>query len=178
MPEPSHDQVPPDPWVARFSTLIPTGGAVLDLAAGAGRHAIFLSGLGYSVTAVDRDVSRLAASGPPEIGAIEAIEADLEAGGWPFPDRQFAGIVVANYLHRPLFPHLLGALAPGGVLIYRTFQAGNEKYGRPRNPEFLLHPRELMAAVRGLEIRAYEAGEVRHPAPAVIQRICAIRPPA
>ena len=178
MPDPGHDQVPPDPWVARFSGLIPNGGAVLDLAAGAGRHAMFLSKLGYSVTAVDRDVSRLIASGPAGIEAIEAIEADLEAGGWPLPGRQFAGIVVANYLHRPLFPHLLGALAPGGVLIYRTFQAGNEKYGRPRNPEFLLRPRELMAAVRGLEIRAYEAGEVRHPAPAVIQRICAIRPPA
>ena len=167
--------MPPDPWVARFSRLIPGGGAVLDLAAGAGRHAKYLSKLGYSVTAVDRDVSRLTASGP---AGIEAIEADLEAGGWPLPGRQFAGIVVANYLHRPLFPYLLGALAPGGVLIYRTFQAGNEKYGRPRNPDFLLRPRELMAAVRGLEIRAYEAGEVRHPAPAVIQRICAIRPPA
>ena len=167
--------MPPDPWVARFSRLIPDGGAVLDLAAGAGRHAIFLSERGYTVTAVDRDVSRLTASGP---AGIEAIEADLEAGGWPLPGRQFAGIVVANYLHRPLFPHLLDALAPGGVLIYRTFQAGNEKYGRPRNPDFLLRPRELMAAVRGLEIRAYEAGEVRHPAPAVIQRICAIRPPA
>ena len=175
MPETSHDQVPPDPWVARFSRLIPNGGAVLDVAAGAGRHAIFLSELGYSVTAVDRDISRLTASGP---AGIEAIEADLEAGGWPLPGRQFAGIVVANYLHRALFPHLLDALGPGGVLIYRTFQAGNEKYGRPRNPDFLLRPRELMAAVRGLEIRAYEAGEVRHPAPAVIQRIFAIRPPA
>ncbi len=178
MPDPLHDQVPPDPWVARFSRLIPDGGAVLDLAAGAGRHAMFLSERGYSVTAVDRDISRLTASGPAGIGAIEALEADLEAGGWPLPGRQFAGIVVANYLHRPLFPHLLGALAPGGVLIYRTFQAGNEKYGRPRNPEFLLRPRELIAALRGLEIRAYEAGEVRRPAPAVIQRICAIRPPA
>ena len=173
--------MPPDPWVARFSRLIPGGGAVLDLAAGAGRHAIFLSELGYSVTAVDRDISRLIASGPAGIEAIEAIEAietDLEAGGWPLPGRRFAGIVVANYLHRALFPRLLDALAPGGVLIYRTFQAGNEKYGRPRNPEFLLRPRELMAAFRGLEIRAYEAGEVLHPAPAVIQRICAIRPPA
>ena len=175
MPDPSHDQVPPDPWVARFARLIPNGGAVLDVAAGAGRHAMFLSKLGYSVTAVDRDVSRLTASGP---AGIEAIEADLEAGGWPLPGRQFAGIVVANYLHRALFPHLLDALAPGGVLIYRTFQAGNEKYGRPRNPDFLLRPRELIAAVRGLEIRAYEAGEVRRPAPAVIQRVCAIRPPA
>ncbi len=167
--------MPPDPWIARFAGLIPDGGAVLDLAAGSGRHAIFLSGLGYSVTAVDRDVSRLIASDPAR---IEAIEADLEAGGWPFPDRRFAGIVVANYLHRALFPHLLDVLAPGGVLIYRTFQAGNEKYGRPRNPNFLLRPRELIAAFRGLEIRAYEAGEVLHPAPAVIQRICVIRPPA
>ncbi len=178
MPEPSHDQVPPDPWVARFAGLIPDGGAVLDLAAGSGRHAIFLSELGYAVTAVDRDVSRLIASAPAGIEAIETIETDLEAGGWPLPGRRFAGIVVTNYLHRALFPHLVDALGPGGVLIYRTFQAGNEKYGRPRNPNFLLRPRELMAAFRGLEIRAYEAGEVFHPAPAVIQRICAIRPPA
>ena len=175
MSEFSHDQVSPDPWVARFSRLIPNGGAVLDLAAGAGRHAIFLSQLGYAVTAVDRDISRLTASGP---AGITAIETDLEAGDRPLPDRQFDGIIVTNYLHRALFPHLLDALGPGGVLIYRTFQAGNEKYGRPRNPKFLLRPRELMVAVRGLEIRAYEAGEVLHPRPAVIQRICAIRPPA
>ena len=124
---------------------------------------------------MDRDISRLIASGP---AGITAIETDLEAGDWPLPDRQFDGIIVTNYLHRALFPHLLDALTPGGVLIYRTFQAGNEKYGRPRNPKFLLRPRELMVAVRGLEIRAYEAGEVLHPRPAVIQRVCAIRPPA
>jgi hypothetical protein len=102
---------------------------------------------------------------------------DLEGGPWPFEGQTFDGIVVANYLHRPLFPRLLEALAPGGVLIYETFAAGNERFGKPSNPAFLLKPGELLEAVRGhLDVIAYEALEVSEPRPAVVQRICAVKP--
>lgn len=103
--------------------------------------------------------------------------ADLETVPWPYEGQPFAGIVVVNYLHRPLFPHLLAALAPGGVLIYETFAAGNERFGRPSNPDFLLKPGELLEAVRGrLDVIAYEGLEVSEPRPAVVQRICAAKP--
>jgi len=163
---------PPSPWVGRFIGLVRKDGAVLDLACGSGRHAVMAAGLSHHVTALDRDVSRLTAD-----DALEIIEADLESDApWPLPDRQFDGIVVANYLHRPLFPVLVDSLSPGGVLIYETFSVGNEKYGRPRNPDFLLRDGELLDAFSGvLSVVAYECGVVDHPAPAVIQRIAAVK---
>ena len=83
--------------------------------------------------------------------------ADIENGAVAVRARRYAAVVVANYLHRPLFPELLAALAPGGVLIYETFAAGNERYGRPSNPDFLLRPGELLDVVRGrLRVVAYE----------------------
>jgi SAM-dependent methyltransferase len=125
------------------------------------------------VDAVDRDpevTARLA--GTP---GVTSRCADIEAGPWPYAGQQFAGIVVANYLHRPLIPRLLEALAPGGVLIYETFAAGNERFGRPSNPDFLLRPGELLEAVRGrLNVIAYEELEVSEPRPAMVQRICAV----
>lgn len=165
---------PPSPWVMRFAPLIRAGGTALDLACGSGRHARALAAAGYRVTAVDRDISRL---GPAD--GIEAIQADLEDGGpWPFAERAFDGIVVANYLHRPLFPALVSSLAPGGVLIYETFAVGNEAYGRPTNPDFLLRDGELLEAVSGtLSVVAFEAGYVERPNPAVVQRIAAVRDP-
>jgi len=100
--------------------------------------------------------------------------ADLEAGPWPYPGSTFAAVVVANYLHRPLLPALVGALAPNGLLIYETFAAGNERFGRPSNPAFLLQPGELLEAVRGrLRVLAYEDLQVAEPKPAMVQRICA-----
>jgi hypothetical protein len=143
------------------------------LAAGRGRHTLFFNNLGYRVSALDRDVSAL-----QELGAagVEIIAADLEDGSaWPLAGRQFDGIVVTNYLYRPLFPFLAGALAPGGVLIYETFGIGNERFGKPSNPNFLLRPGELLefAATHGLQVLAYECGGVSEPKPAVIQRIVA-----
>jgi len=163
------------PWAARFAALIPPGGTVLDLACGGGRHVRLLRARGHPVVALDRDLSRLGT--PRDDTGVEAVEADLEDGSpWPLPGRLFAGIVVANYLHRPLFPVLVDSLAEGGVLIYETFAAGNERFGKPSNPDFLLKPGELLEAVRGkLRVVAYEDGIVESPRPVAIQRICAIR---
>ncbi len=167
---------PPSPWVVRFAGLVPAGGAVLDLACGAGRHGRFFLGRGHPVTFLDRDVGALAdLAGRP---GVEILGADLEAGGpWPPGDRRFAGVVVTNYLHRPILPAIVAAVAPGGVLIYETFARGHERFGRPANPDFLLMPGELLEAVAGrLEVVAYENLEVGEPRAALVQRIAAVRP--
>ena len=169
---PKHEGAEASDWVVRHAALVPRGGSVLDLAAGGGRHARLFAALGHPVVAVDRNVARLA--GEP---GIVAIPADLEDGSpWPLGDRRFDGIVVTNYLWRPLLPRLVAAVAPGGTLIYETFALGNEAFGRPRNPDHLLKPGELLEVVRGaLTVRAYEHGRIDRPAPAMIQRIAAVR---
>jgi SAM-dependent methyltransferase len=153
---------------------VPRSGAVLDLAAGGGRHSRLFLDLGYRVTALDRDVSRLAS-----LAGAEIIAADLEDGSpWPLDGRQFAGIVVANYLHRPILPRIAAALGPGGVLLYETFSLGQERYGKPRNPDHLLRPGELLAFAEtaGLTVLTYFCGAT--PEPAVRQRMAARRPVA
>jgi SAM-dependent methyltransferase len=165
----------PSAWVQSHAYLLCRGAKILDLAAGSGRHARYFSDLGFKVTAVDRDTSRLSDLAGQN---VEIVAVDLEDGSpSPLGGRQFDGIVVTNYLHRPLFPHLATALAPGGVLIYETFGAGNERYGKPSNPAFLLRPGELLAfaAAHGLQVLAYECGEVLEPKPAITQRIVAKR---
>lgn len=167
----NHNLHAPGDWVQRHMHLIPKGGAVLDLAAGRGRHSRLLADAGYTVTAADRDISGLA-----DLGGVRTIAIDLEAEDWPFAEAEFAGIVVTNYLHRPLFRHLIDALADGGVLIYQTFAAGNEAYGRPTNPDFLLRPGELLDAFTpALTVIAYQHGIIGRPEPAVIQRIAAVK---
>lgn len=172
-----HDLRLPSAWVTRWADQVPAGGRVLDVACGKGRHARFFAIRGHAVEAVDRDPDVLAwLAGTPGVAPRCA---DIEAGPWPYAGQKFAGIVVVNYLHRPLFPLLLAALAPGGVLIYETFAAGNERFGRPSNPDFLLKPGELLETVRGrLHVIAYEELEVSEPRPAVVQRICASKPAA
>lgn len=163
----------PSPWVERFAPLIPEGGLVLDLACGAGRHTRYLNALGYRVLAVDIDVAGVDDLSTHE--NVEILQADLEGGEWPFGGRRFEGIVVTNYLHRPLLPRLVESLAPGGVLIYETFAKGNEKLGRPSKPEFLLNPAELLDAFAPrLTIMAYEHAIEEEPTPSVRQRICAV----
>ena len=155
----------------RFAPLVPAGGTVLDVACGAGRHTRYFLSRGHAVVAVDRDVSAVVGSG------AEAIEADLEDGS-PFPvaGRQFEGVVVTNYLWRPVLAAIVGAVGPGGVLLYETFAAGNERFGRPTRPDFLLQPGELLEAVRaGFRVVGYEDVVVDEPRPAAVQRICAIR---
>ena len=162
----------PSPWVVRFLPLIQKDGDVLDLACGQGRHSVLLASEGWHITALDKDVSRL-----PRDERINPVEANLEGGKpWPLAGQHFDGIVVTNYLHRPLFPILIDSLRPGGVMIYETFAVGNETLGRPRNPEFLLREEELLEAVSGkLTVVAYEAGAIEQPAPAVVQRIAAVK---
>jgi SAM-dependent methyltransferase len=168
---------PPSSWIARHAHLVPVSAPVLDLAAGGGRHTRYFKGLGHAVTAVDRDVSGLADLGGD--AQIEVMAADLEGGApWPLGARRFAGIVVTNYLHRPLFPKIAAALQLGGVLLYETFGLGNARFGRPSNPDFLLKPGELLgfAEAEGLVVMAYHCGEVAEPRPAVLQRFVAARP--
>jgi hypothetical protein len=137
---------------------------------------LFLS-LGHAVTAVDRDLSGLADL--DDDARLERIETDLETdAAFPLAGRAFAAVVVTNYLHRPLLPALVEAVAPGGLLLYETFAAGNERFGKPSNPDFLLRPGELLEAARGrLRVIAYEDVSIAEPRPAVVQRIAARREP-
>ena len=163
----------PSEWVQRWAPLIPPGGRVLDVASGSGRHARWLATHGHPVDAVDRDAEALATLS--DARGVTTHCADLENGPWPFEAGRYAGVVVTNYLHRPLFPELLAALTPRGVLIYETFAVGNERYGRPSNPAFLLKPGELLDVLRGrLRVIAYEDVHVEHPKPAMVQRVCGL----
>jgi SAM-dependent methyltransferase len=164
----------PSPWVARFASLVPDGARVLDLACGQGRHARLFAGRGARVLAVDRDPEVLAAL--DGAAGIETKQVDLEAGSWPLASERFDAIVVVAYLYRPLFPSLFDALADDGTLIYETFARGNEAYGRPANPDFLLERGELLRLAEArLRVIAFEegivvAGERR----CVVQRLAAV----
>jgi SAM-dependent methyltransferase len=165
----------PSPWVVRFAPLVVPGERVLDLACGSGRHARFFASRGCEVEAVDRDAAALASL--QGMARIHARALDLEAGGWPYTDREFDAIVVTNYLHRPLFPRLFASLNVTGVLIYETFMLGNERFGRPSNPAFLLRQDELIELVRGcFDIVAFEQGIIGEPKPASVQRLAAVKP--
>lgn len=161
-------------WVRRFAPIIPKGGAVLDLACGAGRHTALLTSLGYDVLAVDRDISA-AQSLQSESIRIQAL--DLEGSDWPLLDQQFYGIVVTNYLYRPFLDQLPKMLGEGGVLIYETFADGNAAFGKPSNPDFLLKTGELLALAErsALKVLAYEDIYLDQPKPAMVQRICAVK---
>jgi len=168
----SRDRAEPSAWVRRWAPMIRPGGAVLDVACGSGRHARWLARLGFEIDAVDRDPALFA--DPPH--GVTVLGADLEGAPWPYAGRAFDAIVVTNYLHRPLLPVLVRALEPGGVLIYETFAQGNERFGKPSNPAFLLAPGELLEAVRGsLRVIAYEDLTVEEPRPAAVQRLAARR---
>jgi SAM-dependent methyltransferase len=175
-PRPDHNKpngYVPSPWVRRFAATSPKIGQVLDLACGGGRHVRLLLEFGHQVVAVDKDTSRIA----DLKASCEVIEADLEApGSDPLAGRRFSGIIVTNYLHRPILAKLPDALENAGVLIYETFADGNERFGKPRNPDHLLKAGELLDAVQGkLRVIAYEDLIVTEPRPAAVQRIAAIK---
>jgi len=162
----------PSPWIVRWTGAIAPGGTVLDVACGAGRHARYLAGLGLRVTAVDRDRDAVASLH----GISEGLVSDLERAPWPFLGRRFDAVIVTNYLSRALMPRLVASVNAGGLLLYETFAVGQEKLGRPANPDFLLQPAELLAAAPGLHILAYEDGSLGAP-PRRVQRIAAWRAP-
>lgn len=180
-----HNLDQPSQWVARFSSLIPRSSSdlpVLDLACGYGRHSKFLAKAGHFVLAVDRDdhCLGLIKNGLEQAIAqnIEILCTDLEGQDWPLSQRSVLGLVVTNYLYRPRMQNLLELVAPGGVLIYETFAQGNEAFGKPSNPDFLLRPHELLDWIRAdssFQILGFEQGIVQQPKPASVQRICAVR---
>jgi SAM-dependent methyltransferase len=169
-----HGAEAPSAWVLRFAARVAPGSRVLDVACGRGRHARLFAGQGCVVDAVDIDAE--AGEALAQVPGVRFLRADLEGGPWPYAGRQFDAIVVTHYLHRPLLPLLAEALAPGGVLIYETFMVGQEGFGRPRNPAFLLRPRELLDAFGPLlAVLAFEEGVVSLPRPARVSRLCAVR---
>jgi SAM-dependent methyltransferase len=171
-----HTEQRPSEWIRRFAPLVAPGGRVLDVACGGGRHTRLFAERGCAVVAVDRE-PRL----DPDLQSNALVDlrmADLEQEPWPLGGERFDAIVVTNYLHRPLFPHLLAALAPSGVLLYETFAVGNAAFGKPGNPAFLLAPRELLDAFAALRVIAFEDGYEQAPRPAMVQRIAATRPAA
>ncbi len=159
------------PWILRFTHLLAPGASLLDLACGKGRHTRYFAGRGCKVTAIDIDID--AVSG---LAGVEAIKADLESGdGWPLAGRRFDAVIVTNYLWRPILPDIIAATGPQGVLLYETFGRGNEKFGKPSSPDFLLKPGELPDAVQDrLQVVAYEHGRITRPKAAIVQRICAV----
>lgn len=172
----------PSAWVERFGPSVPTSARVCDVACGGGRHTRWFAARGHDVLAIDRDLSGvadLADTDPTEGLRVELLEADLEDGAPPpIPSRAFGVVVVTNYLWRPILGALVDAVAPGGLLLYETFAVGNERFGRPTNPDFLLRRNELLelALAHDLVVVAFEDVEVDLPRPAVVQRIAATRP--
>ena len=173
-----HGSEPVSAWVQRWSSLVPAGGTVLDVACGLGRHTRWFLARGHRVFAVDRSAAAIdgvLALAPSGIGErLETRVADLESGPWPFAGQRFDAVVVTNYLWRPLLPVIVDSVAPGGALIYETFAAGNEAYGKPSRADFLLQSGELLVACAGLRVVAFEDGYLDGP-PRRVQRIAAVR---
>ncbi|MAF84277.1 MAG: class I SAM-dependent methyltransferase [Gammaproteobacteria bacterium] len=170
----NHDHQDISTWVRQHARRLAPSSELLDLACGKGRHTRYLANLGHRVTAIDLNLSGI--RDLTTNNQVELIEHDLENSPWPFTGRHFDGIIVTNYLYRPLFSNLLAALSAGGTLIYDTFAAGNEHLGQPENPAFLLNPGELLEAFASeLHVVAYDHGRTDEPRPAIRQRLCGIR---
>ncbi len=168
----------PSPWIVRWSHLLAPGATVLDVACGPGRHLAWFAGRDHTVTGVDQDIE-LARQ---QVPSAELVCADIEIGPWPLRTadgqlRTFGAVVVTNYLWRPLLDTIAGSVAPGGILLYETFAAGNETFGRPSRPDFLLQPGELLRTCAAMDVVAYEQGYLPDP-PRMVQRIAALKPAA
>lgn len=173
--------LPASEWVVSHASKVVPGGRVLDYACGHGRHALWLASQGFNVVAVDKDVEVL--EGLAEKARIFSLPIvtqaiDLEENIWKFSDSEyveaFDGLVATNYLYRPVLLQLPKLLKKQGVLIYETFAVGNEAFGKPSNPNFLLQPNELLSFSSNMKILAYEDLQIQSPKQACIQRICAV----
>jgi SAM-dependent methyltransferase len=172
----NHGPSKPSQWIRRFLSGVKEGGDILDVACGAGRHLRLALELGHSVTGIDRDLSRVEdIAGRKDVGLIEA---DLEAGrAFPLKDMRYDGVLVTNYLWRPILSDIIGCVAEDGVLIYETFALGHERHGKPSSPDFLLKNNELLEAVLPrLTIVAYEHGLRGGDYSKIVQRIAACGP--
>jgi SAM-dependent methyltransferase len=170
-PQLPHSSSAPSEWITRFAHLLPPQAQVLDIACGSGRHAAYLAQCGHRVTGVDRNTEALALLP----ASVKAVTADIENSPWPLPGQQFDAVIVTHYLWRALWPQILASVRAGGVLLYETFGQGNERYGKPSRPDFLLAPGELLQVCAGWHVVAYEHG-VRSQPDRVVQRIAAICP--
>jgi rhodanese-related sulfurtransferase len=153
----------PSDWLLANADLLPRGGAALDVACGRGRHALLLASAGFRVRAIDADASRIEALRTVADRwhlAVDAAVEDLERGAPAIDQGAFDLVLVFNYLHRPLVPIIVDAVAPGGLLFYETFTVDQAARGRPTNAAYLLKHGELPELVAPLSaIRARE-GEV------------------
>jgi SAM-dependent methyltransferase len=153
----------PSSWLLSNIDLIPRAGRALDVACGRGRHALFLAERGWAVRAVDRDalaIDALRSEAARQGLTVQADVVDLEAGEVDLGREAYDLIVVVHYLHRPLFPALLRALAPGGYVLYETFTVDQARRGRPSNPDFLLRHGELRERLAPLAILRERDGPV------------------
>lgn len=169
----------PSPWVRECleklhaKNAVKAGARALDLACGGGRHALYLASLGYTVHAVDKNTPGTLWPANVQFQAM-----DLEQAEWPLTGQQYDLIVVTNYLHRPHFENLLSNLkSEHAVLVYETFMLGNEQFGSPRSPDFLLQPGELLDKLSSLNVLRFEQGLRSVPSPAMIQRAVGISGP-
>lgn len=157
-----HASEAPATWLVSNRSLLPASGRAADVACGRGRNALWLAHQGFDTTAIDREPASLAAieerarrEGLP----VRPLMMDLEDGDATLGDQVYDVIVVVHYLHRLLFPALLAALRPGGVLVYETFTVAQAARGRPTNPAFLLEPGELARLVAPLDVLAAREGD-------------------
>jgi SAM-dependent methyltransferase len=178
--------VAPSDWVKRFISLIPQTekGFVLDLACGSGRHSQLALEQGYQVLAVDLNTSpilELKQSLPMHLqNRLQVLEFDLETPDFPLVPEAYPidGVIVTNYLYRPHIQQFLDLILPSGVIIYETFALGNEQFGKPSNPAFLLQKDELWQYIQArndFSVVSFEQGYLERPKPAMIQRICAVK---
>ena len=169
-----HRSSDPSNWIKK--TLDSVGRSVrraVDIASGAGRHSFLLSDIASDVTAVDRN---------PELSKyfkdthVQFLCIDLERATWPMEGDLYDIVLVSNYLYRPHLINIIELVSPGGFLVYETFGDGNERFGKPSNPNFLLKSGELRSSV-GDDFVIIEDffGEVEEPQHAVKSRLFARR---
>ena len=129
-------------------------GLALDLACGKGRHSLYLSSLGFSVISVDYNEENLNCFKGKNITKLNK---DIEnKKNWPLKKIKFDLIIVTNFLNRSIFPLITKSIKKGGYLIYETFGEGHQKFGKPKNPDFILNSKELLTLCSSMELIVYE----------------------